>query len=206
MYRSYDQKVPDFLRKRPKSVVQHILKRAYPEYPSSFVERCGQCLFMVKSESSDERYQVWLGSDTHLPSCQCIYYKTNRLPCKHLCAVVNLPDVGWKSLGSSFQNHPLFSLDAAIVTDISRAQQTATQYATGDNNHNPILEQHVPDNFGATAEREPLPKESHIEYNKLKNRKRGMEINVRGKCVSTLKALNDEQKLNHKGQKGIGRT
>ena len=108
MYRKYNNNVPDFLHNRPNGIVQHIMKRAFPKYPSSFVKGCGHRLYMVNSESSNQRYQVWLGSDTQLPSCQCIDYRKNRLPCKHICAVVSLPDVGWQSLRGSFNNHPLF--------------------------------------------------------------------------------------------------
>ena len=81
----------------------------------SFVKGCGHRLYMVNSESSNERYQVWLGSETQLPSCQCMDYRKNKLPCKHICAIVSLPDVGWQSLGASFNNHPLFKLDEAVV-------------------------------------------------------------------------------------------
>lgn len=189
MYRKYDSKVPAFLHNRPKGLVQHIMKRAYPEYTSSFVKKCGQELFMVKSESCNERYQVWLGSDTQLPSCQCIDYKINRLPCKHLCAVVSLPDVGWQSLGASFNNHPLFRLDSAVVTNTSSAQSSETQNSDGEDDDT-FLDQ--PENVDTAAQREPPSQKSHAEYNQLKKRKRGMERNVRAKCISTLKALNDE--------------
>lgn len=116
MYRKYDSKVSDCLHNRPKDIVKHIMKRMYPKYPSSYVRNCGHKLFMVNSETSDERYQVWLGSDSQLPSCQCMDYKMNRLPCKHICAVISLPDVGWQSLGASFNNYPLFKLHSAVVT------------------------------------------------------------------------------------------
>ena len=82
MYRKYDSKVPGFLHNRPNGIVRHIMKRMYPEYPSSYVQNFGHKLFMVKSETSDTRYQVWLGSDIQLPSCQCVDYRINRLPCK----------------------------------------------------------------------------------------------------------------------------
>lgn len=127
MYRKYDSKVPGFLHNRPNGIVRHIMKRMYPEYPSSYVQNCGHKLFMVNSETSDTRYQVCLGSDIQLPSCQCVDYRINMLPCKHICAVVNLPDVGWQSLGASFNNYPLLKLDSTVVTYTSSAQSSTIQ-------------------------------------------------------------------------------
>ena len=70
-------------------------------------------LFNVKS--CQETYQIGLGSESHLPSCQCLDYKTKKLPCKHICAVVQQPGVGWESLGSRFGDHPLFTLDPVVT-------------------------------------------------------------------------------------------
>ena len=60
-------------------------------------------------------YQVWLGSEHQPPFCQCIDYRTKRLPCKHICAIVRQPGVGWESLGSRFANHPLLTLDQEVT-------------------------------------------------------------------------------------------
>ena len=131
MHRKYDDKIPNFLRNRPKGVFQHIMKRSNPQYPSNYIRSCGNSLFMVQiSESTDEQYQVWLGSQTQLPSCQCIDYKKNKMPYKHICRVVNLPDVGWESLGTSFQDHPLFKLDHIAVTSVSCEEQKAENDAS----------------------------------------------------------------------------
>ena len=123
MYRKYDSRVPNFLHNRPKDLVHHILKRSQPAYPDSLIRSSGNKLFIVRSELGDDEYQVWLGSDTSLPSCQCFNYKVNKLPCKHLCAVVNLPEVGWESLGASFKNYPLYKLDNVIVPGCPESAQ-----------------------------------------------------------------------------------
>ena len=206
MYRKYDSKVPGFLHNRPNGIVRHIMKRMYPEYPSSYVQNCGHKLFMVKSETFDTRYQVWLGSDIQLPSCQCVDYRINRLPCKHSCAVVNLPDVGWQSLGASFNNYPLFKLDSTVVTYTSSAQSSTIQNnsATKENDaskdddaskgddHNDGAFVDQAKNIKTATSPEKLQKKNYVQYKGLKARKQGLKINARAKCISTLKALNDE--------------
>ena len=165
---------------------------------------------MVNSESSNERYQVWLGSETQLPSCQCMDYRKSRLPCKHICAVVSLPDVGWQSLGASFNNHPLFKLDDAVVAKPVNAQSSTFQ--TTDNIHyDDVLDNHcdVHDNNDNVfdndddgfdndntfydrkrANRERLPAPSTNVPVDLKKRKGNK--NNRAKIIATLKALHDE--------------
>ena len=186
MHRKYDDKIPNFLRNRPKGVVQHIMKRSHPQYPSNYIRSCGNSLFMVQSASSDEQYQVWLGSQTQLPTCQCIDYKKNKMPCKHICGVVNLPDVGWESLGTSFQNHPLFKLDPIVVTSVSCDEQKAENDASPNNDIN----NHVHEST-TTPENNPNHG-SQVKYNQLKRRRQGPRTNGRNKCIAAVKALHDE--------------
>lgn len=215
MYRKYDCKVPEFLHNRPNGMVKHIMKRMYPKYPSSFIQNCGHKLFMVNSETSKERYQVWLGSDSQLPSCQCMDYKINRLPCKHICAVVNLPGVGWQSLGASFNNYPLFKLDSVVVTNTSSAQSSNIQINNPeiDAKKNDVRKENdgsrendarkdddasddafidQTENNDAATSPEQLQKKESVEYKGLKKRRQGLKGITRAKCIAKLKALNDE--------------
>jgi hypothetical protein len=89
------------------------MKRIETEIENVNISQLTSKLFNVRSRG--QFYQVWLGSDTQLPSCQCIDYRTKKLPCKHICAVVQQPDVGWESLGSRFDTHPLFTLDKEVT-------------------------------------------------------------------------------------------
>ena len=171
----------------------------------SFVKGCGHRLYMVNSESSNERYQVWLGSETQLPSCQCMDYRKNKLPCKHICAIVSLPDVGWQSLGASFNNHPLFKLDEAVVAKPANAQSSTLQ--TTDNiHHDDVLDNHcdVHDNNDYVLDNDD---DNTFDDYKGANReqmrapptnvpvgvkKRKQNKNNRAKIIATLKALHDE--------------
>ena len=146
---------------------------------------------MVKSSSTDEEYQVWLGSENQLVSCQCVDYKINKLPCKHICAVVNLPGIGWESLGASFQNHPLFRLDPAVVSTTSCEGQQTPVISCIESNNNPELGPSDSESLDKTAESDNSHA-STVDYNQLKRRKQHTKPSGRNRCVSTLKALHDE--------------
>ena len=89
------------------------MKRINTKIENCSISKLTSKLFNVKS--SGQLYQVWFGSETQLPTCQCIDFRIKKLPCKHICAVVQQPGVGWESLGSRFGTHPLFSLDNEVV-------------------------------------------------------------------------------------------
>ena len=126
--------------------------------------------------------------------------------CKHICAVVNLPYVGWQSLGASFNNYPLFKLDSTVVTYTSSAQSSTIQNnsATKENDaskdddaskgddHNDGAFVDQAENIKTAISPEKLQKKNYVQYKGLKARKQGLKINARAKCISTLKALNDE--------------
>ena len=189
MHRRYDEKVPNFLHNRPKDVVQHIMNRSYPPYPSCYIQPCGNGLFMVKSSTADEKYQVWLGSETQLPSCQCFDYKRNKLPCKHICAVVSLPDVGWESVGASFRNYPLFRLDPIVVLSISFGNEKCESNALPQDDN---IMHESSDNLPKTPPENNCNNDSEAKFNPLKRRRQGMLSNGRNKRVSTVKALHDK--------------
>ena len=112
----YDNRVPKYLQNRPRGIVEHIMKRSTIEIENLNISEVTPRLFSVCS--GVQFYQVWLGSDTQLPTCQCIDYTTNKLPCKHVCAVVQQPGVGWDFLDSRFNSHPLFILDKDVTGQV----------------------------------------------------------------------------------------
>ena len=194
MYRKYNSSVPQFLHNRPSGVVRHIMKRMSLGYPIEKIHQSGPKLFAVESELQTEKYQVWLGSDSYLPSCQCPDYKYNKLPCKHICAVVNIQGVGWESLGKSFKSHPLFMLDPVILNGIKNVKEQDTaetlpeiEVDSGEEmNH---IESQESPNGDKTSIHQDLKTEKVCQ---LKNRKQMHRMSGRNKCVHLLKVLQDE--------------
>ncbi|XP_046862045.1 uncharacterized protein LOC124455456 [Xenia sp. Carnegie-2017] len=103
-YRGYDDRVPKYLHDRPRGVVQHIISRIDSGIQISNIKKETPKLFIV--QGAECAYQVRLGSDEELPSCQCLDFRTKKLLCKHICAVVQQPDIGWESLGRKFDKYP----------------------------------------------------------------------------------------------------
>jgi hypothetical protein len=146
-------------------------------------------LFTVRSFQTT--YQVWLGSERQLPSCQCMDFRMKKLPCKHICAVVQQPNIGWEALGTYFGSHPLFSLDSVIISseievvDASNAdvQGKGSPLHSKANNSDDSISQDSPKKDESSADR------SDSAMASLPPRKRS---NIRQQCVQTLKSLHDE--------------
>ncbi len=75
--------------------------------------------FSVKSaERNDVQYEVSFVSphDNSIPSCACMDWKRNYLPCKHMLAVMQMDNAwGWESLPLEYRESPYISLDVDIL-------------------------------------------------------------------------------------------
>ena len=118
--RAYDDTVPEFLRNRPRRLVNHCIRRLPPsveEIPSHCVTVVAENTYMVRSR--DRQYQV--SCSDSLASCECIDWQLNFMPCKHMLAVCLL--FGWNCLPEVYRNFPIFTLDDAVVQQSATAQQ-----------------------------------------------------------------------------------
>ena len=203
-YRKYNQAVPQALHNRPSGVVKHIMSRIQAGYPCEKIRQALPGIYNARSDAGNDEYQVWLGSDDYLPSCQCLDYKRNRLPCKHICAVIRLPNVGWQSLGSRFSSHPLFTLDECVLQPSkSKAEHNEQQQRT---KHGDDVQAEPNDSFGEETQaaedveedgpdivRKQEHKSSLMPGGKLPLKMRKRQANQsRQRCVQTLKYLHDE--------------
>ena len=194
-YKCYDSRVPKFLHNRPRGVVEHIMKRIDTEIQNVRITQ--QTLKHFTVRSLHQMYQVWLGSEHQLPSCQCIDYRTKRLPCKHICAVVRQPGVGWESLGSRFANHPLLTLDqevtqaAPILVDNSELPCDVEKCTSScDPTSTSMASSSTPLNRSLSKEENPPGNnESFAVPVNLPSRKRP---NIRKQCIQAVKTLHDE--------------
>ncbi|XP_073678281.1 uncharacterized protein [Garra rufa] len=117
-YRKYSERLPLFLRDRPRVVVDHIMDRHLQamSYQREDVIMHGDGAFSVKSQTADY-YKIYFGSHTTMPSCTCEDWQRNLLPCKHFCAVFSMVQGwGWEKLGVMYRDNPLFSLDVICLT------------------------------------------------------------------------------------------
>lgn len=91
-HKQYDASVPKFLHNRPKTVVQHCMRRWFNADNSTLedVDQVSSSQFLVKSLSDFKTalcYEVCFENDSGMPSCQCLDWINNHLPCKHFMAV-----------------------------------------------------------------------------------------------------------------------
>ena len=200
-YKKYDRRVPMLLHNRTKNLVQHIISRMNSSIRPANVTKNSERQFTVAS--GKEKYSVWLGSENHLPSCQCMDNKINKLPCKHIISVVQMRDVGWEALGTSFKDHPLFTLDPLIVRAVSDNLDDTTEYAQ------PLSHDVIPDdcpgeNLDDSNDEPPIkespavPQDSKNKDERIKGktklpmRKKSEKSTLRSMCIRSLKMLHDQ--------------
>ena len=157
------------------------MQRIHTEIENVHISQVASKLFNVQSHG--QVYQVWLGSEDQLPSCQCMDYRIRKLPCKHICAVVQQPSVGWESLGSRFNAHPLFILDQEVTQ--SQPEDTKLPAEVAD--------------CPATPLSSTIPESETVEENSTaKSRKATVSLpcrkksNIRRQCIQEVKSLHDE--------------
>ncbi|KAL0159461.1 hypothetical protein M9458_043186, partial [Cirrhinus mrigala] len=108
-YRKYSERLPLFLRDRPRVVVDHIMDRHLQamSYRREDVTVHRDGVFSVKSQTADY-HKICFGSHTTMPSCTCEDWQRNLLPCKHFCAVFIMvqADGTSSSIPHTDTNHP----------------------------------------------------------------------------------------------------
>ncbi|KAI8513594.1 hypothetical protein Bbelb_079180 [Branchiostoma belcheri] len=121
-YSMYSSTLPNFLKNRPRDMVEHILSR-YEDArlhidPCSIVNK-GDGVFQVKSSSQSTYHTISFGTNNTMPSCTCTDWMRYKLPCKHLCAVFqHVPEWGWESFPSKYKDNPIFTLDTKYLGHI----------------------------------------------------------------------------------------
>ena len=96
-YKSYRPEIPDFLHNRPHKIVKALMKSmASADYSlPRHVHELSTTSFEVLSE---DREDVWYEVKLDEPSCKCPYFKQQRLPCKHIFAILKHTDKNWEDL------------------------------------------------------------------------------------------------------------
>ncbi|XP_058605729.1 uncharacterized protein LOC131523397 isoform X2 [Onychostoma macrolepis] len=116
--RKYSTNVPCYVRERPRIMALHIMKRHQKSllYSASDITSAGENIFIVQSQTSQEKHQVNFGKDDEMPSCTCMDWRRHLLPCQHFCAVFTLvPGWSWENLSAVYRNNPLFTFDEVCL-------------------------------------------------------------------------------------------
>lgn len=76
--------------------------------------------FLVPSEMGKHNYHVYFRApqDKEIPSCECLDWQRNYLPCKHLLAIIQdkkYDTWGWETLPTPYKESPFLNLDTEIL-------------------------------------------------------------------------------------------
>ena len=76
--------------------------------------------FLVPSEMGKHNYRVYFKApqDNDIPSCECLDWQRNYLPCKHLLGIIQdkkYDTWGWETLPIAYRESPFLSLDMDIL-------------------------------------------------------------------------------------------
>ena len=76
--------------------------------------------FSVPSETKSHNYNVFFKAphDNEIPTCECLDWQRNYLPCKHMLAIIQnkrYDSWNWEKLPPEYRESPFLTLDAEIL-------------------------------------------------------------------------------------------
>jgi hypothetical protein len=82
-------------------------------YPKQVLHQSDDGVFKVQSSTQTN---VWYTVKFDTPSCSCMSYQHDHLPCKHFFAVFkNYPEWGWEKLPLGYISSPTLTLSKVLV-------------------------------------------------------------------------------------------
>ncbi len=130
-------------------------------------------VFSVKSERNDIEYKVSLVSpnDSSVPSCECMDWRRNYLPCKHVLSVIESThnSLGWEDLPLEYRESPYLTLDVNILfktIDVERPDELIKELQVPDDSSCPMpsVVNSIPATTGTSTEipKKAFPKRTHV--------------------------------------------
>ncbi|KAL5015206.1 hypothetical protein ScPMuIL_009476 [Solemya velum] len=116
--RRYQTCIPNFLRSRPPIFLKHCMQKMEAALMIDHVKKVEETdsCYQVKSQSDNKKiFNVVLDNGKGMPSCECHDWNWTLMPCKHICAVLQSPDVTWDKVARPYMDSPFFTLDMEVV-------------------------------------------------------------------------------------------
>ncbi|KAL5014150.1 hypothetical protein ScPMuIL_008420 [Solemya velum] len=116
--RRYQTCIPNFLRSRPPIFLKHCMQKMEAALMIDHVKKVEETdsCYQVKSQSDNKKiFNVILDNGKGIPSCECHDWNWTLMPCKHICAVLQSPDVTWDKVARPYMDSPFFTLDMEVV-------------------------------------------------------------------------------------------
>ena len=141
--RRYSAAVPEYMRDRPKDMVQkcEVRRIAGELIDVSKVKELGDGFYEVQAESSYFPHRVSLD-----PMCTCMDFQRHLYPCKHIYAVLSKYGKSFTDLPREYTDSPWFKLDHHVmsVSVLNDSRQSITSVCP-DAGHGEYSETLVPD-------------------------------------------------------------
>lgn len=128
LYRKYNDDVPQYLRNRPRRLIDDIRKKMIsvePEVVSGVCQKSADVgVFLVPARGARPFHEVVFGDESTFCSCTCLSFERTRLLCTHFCAVFRArTDWTFDRVSPVYTQCPLLTLDEDIL-------QAGTQQTT----------------------------------------------------------------------------
>ena len=112
--------LPAFLNNKPVWLRKHILNRMTSAIVPSDISATNDGNYTVRSETSDCIYKVHFGSAVSEPHCTCPDWANNRLPCKHMLAIIMVRDgLSWNTFPDHYRSNPFMTLDTTVLGHVT---------------------------------------------------------------------------------------
>ena len=125
--KKYAPGVPEFLRNRPKQVVDMLLDKMYRVTDDIVVRSLGNETFIVESFEEGTRirkeYRTYLGNSDQFCSCTCYNFRRYRMLCKHFFAIFHSGKATFYNLTGLFLDHSYMILDRRLWQLINRSKK-----------------------------------------------------------------------------------
>ena len=149
-YKKYASGIPEYLRNRPKQIVDILLEKLYRATPDMKVTNVGHNV-SHHVESSEEGtakltcYNIFLGNETKFCSCcNCHDFRRYRMLCKHFFAVFNSGEAMFSDLSSLFLKHPFMVLDNNLFGENCINDQVSSDYIYANRDTNNTSKEQEP--------------------------------------------------------------
>ena len=118
LYRKYNDDVPQYLRNRPRRLIDDMRKKMMSLEPlvAAGVRMKSHGVFLVPARGARPSHEVVFGDKSTFCSCTCQSFERTQLLCTHFCAVFRaFPDWSFERVSPLYTESPLLKLDEDIL-------------------------------------------------------------------------------------------
>jgi len=128
LYRKYNDDVPQYLRDRPRRLIDDLRKKMASVETSIIggIQMKSDGVFIVPARGGRPAHEVVFGDESTCCSCTCMSFQRTQLLCIHFCAVFRaMPEWSFDRVSPIYTQSPLLTLDEDILQVGTSSLQTS---------------------------------------------------------------------------------